>query len=370
MDVEAFLGSANDLLAIPSTADRPADLRRALDFVLDFVGPGYTVERFESARKPSALVYRGAARPPFRVILNAHLDVVPAADDQFRCRRVGNRLFARGTHDMKVSALVEAQVFRELAGVLPYSLALQLVTDEEVGGYHGTRHQLEQGVTGQFVVIGENSALRVVNESKGLLSARLHANGRSGHSAYPWLGDNALVKLIGAIDALLATYPLPAEEAWRTTINVAKIETLNRAANQIPADATALLDIRFPPEDTELNGRTAAQITAYLAGLCPPGVTVTVNEPAPPHRAAPDSVEVAALQRAARRHGFTGDLLRKHGSSDARFYYQRGIDAVIFGVGGAGQHSATEYADIDTIAPYHDALTAFLTELAPAAPPT
>ena len=78
MDTEAFLTAARELLAVPSTYDRPDELSRALDFVLGFVGPGFTVERFGSNAKPSALVYHGAQRPDFRVILNAHLDVVPA----------------------------------------------------------------------------------------------------------------------------------------------------------------------------------------------------------------------------------------------------------------------------------------------------
>ncbi len=55
MDADSFLAEASELLAIPSTADRPGDLRRALDFVLDFAGPAVTVERFESGGKPSAL---------------------------------------------------------------------------------------------------------------------------------------------------------------------------------------------------------------------------------------------------------------------------------------------------------------------------
>src|SRR5215470_8185745 len=78
MDTERFLAAAGELLAVQSTADRPADLHRALGFVLDFVGPGFTVERFESGGKPSALIYRGRGRQRFQVILNAHLDVVPA----------------------------------------------------------------------------------------------------------------------------------------------------------------------------------------------------------------------------------------------------------------------------------------------------
>ena len=145
MDTEVFLGCACELLAIPSTSERPAELRRALDYVLDFTGPGFTVERFESGGKPSALVYapgptaapapgpateeRPAGTPhgsagqrwddPFKIILNGHLDVVPAAAEQFVARRDGDRLYARGAQDMKVSALAEALAFRELAATLP-----------------------------------------------------------------------------------------------------------------------------------------------------------------------------------------------------------------------------------------------------------
>ena len=177
------------MLAIPSTADRPDQLNRALDAVIDFVGPGFTVERFESNGKPSALLWAGdGPRPAFRIVLNGHLDVVPAAAEQFVPRRDGDRLYARGAQDMKVSALVQAAVFRELAARLPYPLGLQLVTDEEVGGRDGTRHQLEQGVTGEFVVIGEHSGLDIVADSKGLLHATLAAAGR-GRTTAPTRGS-------------------------------------------------------------------------------------------------------------------------------------------------------------------------------------
>ncbi len=367
MDTESFLAVASELLAVPSTADRTAELGRALGLVLDFVGPGFTVERFESGGKPSALVYPGPRRRSFRIILNAHVDVVPGLAEQFRPRRKDGRLYARGAQDMKVSALVEAQVFRELATGLPYPVALQLVTDEEVGGRDGTRHQLEQGVTAGFVVIGEHSGLRIVTDSKGMITANLRAAGRSAHGAYPWLGDNALLKLMRSVDNLLAAYPVATEEAWRTTVNVARIETPNRARNQIPAEAEAWLDIRYPPEDTDLCGRTAAEITEYLAGFCEPGVTVVVGHADAPHHADRGRPEVGALRRAVRDQGYRPDFLRKHGAADGRFYYERGVDAVIFGIGGGGQHGPDEYAEIATIEPYYRALAAFLRDCASSA---
>jgi succinyl-diaminopimelate desuccinylase len=367
MDAEVFLACACELLAIPSTSERPDELRRALDYVLDFIGPGFTVERFESGGKPSALVYPGRERRDFDVILNAHLDVVPAPPAQFRPRRDEDRLYARGAQDMKVSGLLATQVFRELAAGLRYPVALQLVTDEEVSGRDGTLHQLQRGVRGRFVIVGESSGLRIVNESKGMLVARLLATGRAAHAAYQWLGDNALVKLQQSVTSLLARYPIATEEAWRTTVNLSRVGTRNQGRNQVPADAEALLDIRFPPDDDDLAGKTTAEVTAYLQGFCEPGVTPVVDILDPPHHADQDRPEILRLQDAARHQGYSGNLLRKYGVSDGRFYGQLGIAAVAFGVDGSGQHGPDEYADLTTVMPYYHALREFLG--APEAPP-
>jgi succinyl-diaminopimelate desuccinylase len=385
MDLASFLPVARELLAVPSTADRPEDLARALDFVIDFVGPGFTVERFSSGGKPSALLYVGAQRgvpggparftprpppgpaqrPTFDVIFNGHVDVVPAPAGLFQPRIEGDRLYARGAHDMKVSALVLAQVFREQAASCAGRLGLQLVTDEEIGGRHGTRHQLDEGVRGDFVIIGEQSGLEIVADSKGIATVVLRATGVSGHGAYPWRGDNALVKLLASIERVLAAYPVPAEEAWRTTVNVARVQTPNNAFNLIPDFAEAWLDVRFPSEDTELTGRcvgqtSEAEVAEFFARFCEPGVTVVVDRADPPHHADRGRPEIARLQQAVRRHGYQANFLRKHGSADGRHYYQLGIDAIIFGIGGSGLHSDEEYADIASIEPYYHALTEFL----------
>jgi succinyl-diaminopimelate desuccinylase len=356
----AFLAAAVELLSVESVSGRPDELARAVDLVLDFAGPGFTVERFESAGTPGALVYRGAARPAFGVILNAHLDVVPAPAAQFRPHREGDRLYARGAMDMKVAALAQALVFRELAGRVPYPLGLMLVTDEETGDPRGTLHQLNEGVTARFAVVGEGSGLGIATECKGIAGVRLTAEGRSAHSAYPWRGDNALLKLNRAIGAILAAYPVPSQEAWRATVSVARVETDNRALNQVPSQAEAWLDIRFPAGDPGLDGKTPQQLAAYLAGFCEPGVTPVVDRIDPPYRADERHPEIAVLQAAARGQGYAGELLRRHGTGDVCFFAEHEITAVEFGIGGDGLHGPGEYADITTIAPYYQALTEFL----------
>jgi succinyl-diaminopimelate desuccinylase len=143
-------------------------------------------------------------------------------------------------------------------------------------------------------------------------------------------------------------------------VNLSRVGTGNQGRNQVPADAEALLDIRFPPDDADLTGKTAGEVTAYLQGFCEPGVTPVVDLLDPPHHADRDRPEVLRLQAAARRQGYPGDLLRKHGVSDGRFYGQLGIAAVAFGVDGSGQHGPDEYADLTTVLPYYHALREFL----------
>jgi succinyl-diaminopimelate desuccinylase len=212
----------------------------------------------------------------------------------------------------------------------------------------------------ELLAIPSTSGLRIVTESKGIASVTLHATGRGAHGAYQWLGDNALVKLQRSIGNLLTRYPVATEEVWRTTITLARVHTQNQARNQVPAEAKAWLDIRFPAQDADFSGRTAEEVAAYLQSFCEPGVTAVVDGLDSPHHCDQDLPEVRSLQRAAKNQGYAADFLRKHGAGDGRFYGQLGIPAVAFGVGGAGQHGPEEYADLTTIVPYYLALREFL----------
>jgi succinyl-diaminopimelate desuccinylase len=166
-----------------------------------------------------------------------------------------------------------------------------------------------------------------------------------------------------SLASLLANYPVAVEEVWQTTVNIARIETPNRTRNQIPDLAEAWLDIRFPPEDADLNGKTVDEIASYLAAFCEPGVSARVDDADPPHHANRDRPEIRLLREAVESQGYSAEFLRKHGAADGRFYYQRGVDAVIFGIGGEGLHGPSEFADLTTIAPYYQALTGFLNGL-------
>ena len=162
--------------------------------------------------------------------------------------------------------------------------------------------------------------------------------------------------------ALLAAYPVPAEEAWRTTVNVAKIETPNQAQNQHPGPGGGLDRPALPTRRRRLQ-RQIGQGDHRPPGEEPPRTrrhpSRRTGRPAPSRPPRPPR-DPPGLREAAAEQGYRADFLRKHGAADGRFYYQRGIDAVIFGIDGDGLHGPDEYADTTTIAPYYQALTDFL----------
>jgi succinyl-diaminopimelate desuccinylase len=104
-------------------------------------------------------------------------------------------------------------------------------------------------------------------------------------------------------------------------------------------------------------------VAAHLGKVT--GLTAAVEALGPPHFADPAGPGVVGLRAAARSVGYPGDLLRKHGAADGRYYHALGIDAVIFGPGGDGQHGPAEYVDLTTLRPYHDALVTFLSDYRP-----
>ena len=140
------------------------------------------------------MIYPQKTRPKkFKIILNAHLDVVSGREEQYKPYEKDGKLFGRGAIDMKGAAAVEILVFKEVAKRVSYPLALQLVTDEEIGGFCGTKYQIEKGVRADFVIAGEPTDFGVNNKAKGIIWLKIKTKGKSAHGAYPWRGKNALL---------------------------------------------------------------------------------------------------------------------------------------------------------------------------------
>lgn len=357
MQQEDIVSFAQQLIAIESVAANPKGLEDALTLALSQLS-GYTIERFERNGVKSALVYNTPTRPKkFKVVLNTHLDVIPGKKEQYIPRIQGKKLFGVGAMDMKANLACAIAAFKDVAGVVKYPLALQLVTDEEIGGFDGTKYQVEQGVRADTVLATEPTSFDIVHQTKGILWLKVHARGKTAHGAYPWRGENALRTLITFLNALEKIYPTPKKESWVTTVNVSRIETNNQTFNKIPDEATVSLDIRYVPKDDKT-------ILSRIRKVLPKGCTLEVIAKEPLIDTDKRNFYLLHLQKACENVLRKKTILRgAQGSSDARHFTQVGSSGIEFGPIGVGIGSDNEWVDIPSLSKYHEILKQFLISL-------
>jgi succinyl-diaminopimelate desuccinylase len=101
--------------------------------------------------------------------MNLHLDVVTGNPDQFNPQIEGDRLIGRSAADMRGPAAAMILAYIDQASNLDIPLALRITTHEESGGIYGTKYQLSQGITADFVIAGEPTNLDIVTQAGGLL---------------------------------------------------------------------------------------------------------------------------------------------------------------------------------------------------------
>jgi len=352
--LQNILSLAKKFISIKSTSDNKESLKKILDLAVSQL-KGHTIERFECNGIDSALIHNKKKRPKrFKVILNGHLDVIPGKEHQYEPEIKGNRLYGVGSMDMKANIVCLIKAFKEVAGRVSYPLGLQLVTDEQIGGFNGTKYQVEKGIRADFVIAAEATNFDIVNQAKGVLHGKVFVKGKTAHGAYPWRGDNAIRKMNEFLNILQKKYLIPEHEAWMTTVNISRIETTNQAFNKIPDNCTALLDIRFIPEEAEVIERNIKQ-------LLPKGcrLDIIVNEPA--LFTDRNNKFIKLLKNTTQQVISKNIRLRgAHGTSDARHFSSVGCAGIEFGPLGGGIGSDNEWVDIPSLNKYYQILKMFL----------
>src|SRR5713101_7922246 len=183
-----------EFVAIPSVSGSEGPLADRIAEILREAG-------VEATRPARNVVARRGEGPPC-LLLNSHLDTVPAVEgwsaDPWTPRIENGRLTGLGSNDAKAAVAAMLEAF--LTAPLPPqgSLLFAATCDEETGG-----EGLEKVVSGLSFdagIVGEPNDFAVAIAQKGLVKLKLTARGRSGHAARPHLADNAITR--SARDAL------------------------------------------------------------------------------------------------------------------------------------------------------------------------
>lgn len=319
---------------------------------------GFNLKKFENKGIKSVIFYNTKTFPEkFKLLLNAHIDVVPGKASQFKAIRKEDKLFGRGAYDMKCAASVFIILFKNLSKKIKYPLGLQIVTDEEKGGFSGTNFQIQKGLKSDFVLSGEPTDFNIGIQSKGALAIDLVALGKSAHASQPWEGSNAILELMKIIQKILNLFSTPSNDKWTTTCNLSWIKTTNEQSNQVPDNAIVRLDIRFVPKDRKM-------LLKKIKNILPKNIFMTVKHFEPEHNTDADNGFVKRLSSVTNLIlGKKPDLVKHHFTSDLRHFHKIGCKGVAFGPQGAGMHADNEYVVIEGLQQYYDILEKFISGL-------
>jgi len=201
------------------------------------------------------------------VLLAGHLDTVPAQDN-LPARREGDTISGLGASDMKAALAVMLDLILHPVADADVDLGVVFFPREELPfGDTALTPLLARNpglCTADLALVMEPTALELQLGCLGNLNATWTFAGTAGHSARPWLADNAISKAAVAL-AELASHQPEAQQfgplTFREVTSAVMIEG-GIARNVIPDRCAVTLNHRYGP------GTTAADAEARLHGLC------------------------------------------------------------------------------------------------------
>lgn len=290
------------------------------------------------------------------LLLQAHLDVVPGANELFTLQGKGPKLVGRGAFDMKFAAASYLWIIEELCErIKDYDVGIMFTTDEEDGGLDGVDYLLDQGYSCKACILPDGGdKWQIETAAKGLWQFDVVANGTSAHGSRPWLGDNAATKLLSFIADTKGF--APAGDRTETTMVLTKLDA-GEARNQIPAKAVASFDIRFLDESERNTIEKKVIKLANKHGMYLEkqrhAAAIKLDPTIPAIKQWEDTV---ARMRGKKPAGYG----LSYGSSDARYFADRGIPTIVTRPKGGGHHGDDEWIDESELYEFAECLRAFV----------
>lgn len=205
---EELIGLVSRLIQIKS--ENPTGTQReVIDFVKNFLKES-GIEYKETGCNPDhpCVVAEIGCKDGFSMIINGHVDVVPAGDlqqwdfDPFSGEITDTQILGRGTSDMKsgvAGALFALALFAKKQVPLKGNVRLHIVSDEESGGEFGSQWLCANGYAAgaDACLVAEPTTMNTIEiGQKGGLLLVLKSYGKSAHGSLgDFKGENAILKL-------------------------------------------------------------------------------------------------------------------------------------------------------------------------------
>ncbi len=302
--------------------------------------------------RPNAIARIGDGSGP-SLVLCAHMDTVSTEGmtiPPFEPRVDGNRVYGRGSYDMKGGAAAILCAMAKLAQEpLRGAVLAALVADEEYASI-GTQHFIANHKADACIVT-EPCDRKLILAHKGFVWAEITTEGHAAHGSRWDIGVCAIARMGRIIAAL--------DEFDRTQLR-ARAHPLVGPASQhcsiVRGGAglsTYAPSCTLEVERRTLPGETPEQVLGELRGVIAGAgekASVRLMLAQPPLVCSPDA-RIAQCVRDAATH-VTGRAPEEGGVAywmDAALFAAAGIETVNYGADGAGAHEAVEWADLDSV---------------------
>lgn len=367
-DRSSCIRRLQDLVAIPSVNPMGRD-----DLPPEIVGEQAVAEHVAAALSrlgmDATLVGRGGrtsvvaearvSADADTVLVASHLDTVPVDGmeiDPFDPVIQGDQLFGRGSCDTKagMAALLEALSKVLERGTLRRNVIVVGEADEELSSV-GVADVLDHlgGDRPDWVLATEPTGLQIINAHKGVVHARLRAEGRACHSSDPSAGSNAIVSLSRAVLAIdedastLADTMHP--QLGPATLSIGVIRG-GQAPNIVPDQAQAWVDRRTLPGESASDVRRQLERAIAAAGVGDSVFVETCSEEKPPLETAQDAEAVRSAGAALESVGLSPRCGHVAFGTDAGLFQQAGLPGIVLGPGSIDvAHTSKEFVPIGEV---------------------
>ena len=330
---------------------------KALDYVESLIMDGIVVDRIKNGKAEilRAQVFAGLS-PQYCYMV--HMDVVAGTEDQFKMKVEGDKVWGRGTCDMKFSIPVGIALLNE-AVKNDIDFCLMITTDEEVGGFEGAKYAVDQGFSPRVLIVpdgGEN--LNFVDKAKGVCQVRLVAKGIPAHSSRPWLGKNALDSLVLLAEKLLKIYGKNNRiESWETTMNIGTING-GTSTNQVCPEAEMKIDFRYPETDSIEN--ILGVIRESVEKLQLDIDISTLSTGLPTFTDVSDPEVKKFIDHTEKAFGEKIIIKQTYGASDARHFAHLKCPVMMQKPMGGEIHSSDEWMDLTSTMQFYQGMRGYL----------
>lgn len=309
-----------------------------------------------------SMVFSDADTIKPNIILNGHIDVVAANDSEFAPRIETGKLYGRGAADMKSEVAVLMKIFKNaINNGIKKSIALMLTSDEELSGKSGVGYLINEiGYKSDIVIAPDGGHnFEIIIKEKGGFWIKIIAKGKSSHGSRPWLGENAILKLIRFYQNLEKKFPIlkKTESLYQSgiSLNLGRIQG-GRSINSVPDAAEIYLDIRYSEKADKIKIVKIIKQLSKKHGLA----FELIDEVEMLETNPKDPCLIKFKKIAEKTVGKKIKLSKATGASDARFFSVKNMPVIISVPNCGNKHGTNEWVEIKSLDKFYAIIKTFL----------